>query len=118
MKNIVDLYLVSDSTGETVSSIARASLAHFEDLRAEEHLWSFVRTKGQIDKLSISLQKKRGIVMFTIVNEELQNYLLEICSKLEILAIPVLSEAVSTLSSYLAIKTINQPGRQHKMNDE
>ena len=118
MKKTIHLYLVSDSTGETVSSIARASLAHFEDLQIEEHLWSLIRTKGQIDKLASSLQKNQGIVMFTMVNEELQEYLRETCAKLNILAIPVLAEVVSAISSYLSIKPINQPGRQHLMNEE
>ena len=55
MKEKIHLYLVSDSTGETVLSIARAALAHFEGLKAEEHLWSLVRMKGQIDKLANKL---------------------------------------------------------------
>jgi regulator of PEP synthase PpsR (kinase-PPPase family) len=118
MKKTIHLYLVSDSTGETVSGVARACLAHFEDLKAEEHLWSLVRTKGQIDKLSSALQKNKGIVLFTIVNNELEEYLRETCAKLQILAIPVLSGVVATLSSYLGINTIKQPGRQHMMNEE
>ena len=118
MKKIIHIYLVSDSTGETVSSVARSSLAHFENIIVEEHLWSLVRTKGQIDRLASSLQKNHGIVMFTVVNEELQQYLLETCSKLQILAIPILSEVVATISSYLGVKSISQPGRQHVMNEE
>ncbi len=118
MKKVIHIYLVSDSTGETVSSVARSSLAHFENLMIEEHLWSLVRTKGQIDKLASSLQKTPGIVMFTVVNEELQQYLRETCAKLQILAIPVLSEVVATISSYLGVKSISQPGRQHIMNEE
>ena len=114
----IHIYLVSDSTGETVSNIARASLAHFEGLLVEEHLGSLIRTKAQIDKLALSLQKNHGIVMFTLANEELQEYLRETCTKLEVLAIPVLAEVVSTLSSYLGVKTINLPGRQHTMNEE
>lgn len=117
MKNI-HIYLVSDSTGETVINVARSALAHFEDLHMEEHLWSLVRTKGQIDKLATALQKNKGIVMYTLVNEELQGYLREICSNLQILAIPVLLEVVSALSTYLGMKTINLPGRQHVLNEE
>jgi regulator of PEP synthase PpsR (kinase-PPPase family) len=115
---VIHIYLVSDSTGETVSNVSRSAIAHFEDLKVEEHLWTLVRTKGQIDKLANSLQKNKGIVMFTIANIELQEYLRETCAKLQTLAIPVLAEVVSTLSSYLGRKTINQPGRQHAMNEE
>jgi [pyruvate, water dikinase]-phosphate phosphotransferase / [pyruvate, water dikinase] kinase len=117
MKN-THIYLVSDSTGETVKNVARSAFAHFEDLHVEEHLWSLVRTKGQIDKLAKELQKNKGIVMYTLVNEDLQDYLRDICSNLQILAIPVLLEVVSALSSYLGVKTINLPGRQHRLNEE
>jgi|TARA_B110000503_G_C7098747_1_gene392838 [pyruvate, water dikinase]-phosphate phosphotransferase / [pyruvate, water dikinase] kinase len=116
--NEIHIYLVSDSTGETVINIARAAFAHFERLNIEEHLWSLVRTKGQIDKLTESLQKKKGIVMYTLVNEDIQEYLRETCANLNILAIPVLEGVVSTLSTYLGIKTINLPGRQHRLNEE
>jgi len=112
------VYLVSDSTGETVSNVSRSVLAHFENMEVEEHLWSLVRTKGQIDKLASSLQKNHGIVMYTLVNEELQEYLRETCAKLQVLAIPVLAEVISILSSHLGVKTINLPGRQHTMNEE
>lgn len=114
----VQVYLVSDSTGETVSGVSRSAFAHFENIRVEEHLWSLIRTKGQIDKLALKLQKDKGIVLYTIANAELQEYLRETCAKLQVLSIPVLAEVVSALSSFLGIKTINQPGRQHMMNEE
>lgn len=118
MKKNIHIYLVSDSTGETVLSIARSALAHFEGLIIEEHLWSLVRTKGQIDKLANALQKEPGIVMFTMVNQELKNYLQETCTKLHILSIPALDEIVYSLSNYLEIKITNQPGRQHAMDED
>ena len=118
MKKTIHIYLVSDSTGETVMSVARSALAHFDDLVVEEHLWSLVRTKGQIDRLAKDLEKDHGIVMFTLVNDELKDYLSEICAKLHILAIPVLSEVVKSLANYLEVKVTNQPGRQHAMDEE
>lgn len=118
MKKNIKLYLVSDSTGETVISIAKAAVAHFNDLKAEEHLWGLVRTKGQIDKFIRTIQKDPGIVMFTIANDELQDYLRKECVKLGVLAIPVLAEVVTTLSIYLGLRPESQPGRQHKMDDE
>lgn len=117
-ERVVQVYLVSDSTGETVSGISRAAFAHFENIEVEEHLWSLVRTKGQIDKLALRLQKNKGIVLYTLANNELQEYLREVCAKLQVLAIPVLAGVVSTLSSFLGIKAITQPGRQHLMNEE
>lgn len=118
MKKNIHIYLVSDSTGETVMSVARSAFAHFEDLIVEEHLWSLVRSRGQIDKLANELQKEPGIVMFTMVNQELKNYIQETCTKMHILSIPVIDEVVHSLSNYLNIKINNQPGRQHAMDDD
>lgn len=118
MNKKIHVYLVSDSTGETVLSVARSALAHFDGLLIEEHLWSLVRTKGQIDKLAKEIEREHGIVMFTLVNEELRNYLLEICAKFHVLSIPVLSEVVNSLANYLEVKVTNQPGRQHSMDED
>jgi [pyruvate, water dikinase]-phosphate phosphotransferase / [pyruvate, water dikinase] kinase len=45
------LHLVSDSTGETVHSTARASLVTLEDAQAVEHVWTMVRTRTQIERV-------------------------------------------------------------------
>lgn len=118
MERNVKVFLVSDSTGETVTNISRSVFAHFDNLDVEEHLWSMVRSKKQIDKLEKMMSDKDSIVMFTFSNEELQNYLLNTCTAHNILAIPVLSQVVSILSTYLKQKPIYASGRQHKMNEE
>ncbi len=118
MTETIQLYLVSDSTGETVTNVARSVFAHFESIKVEEHLWALVRTKGQIDKLAKQIAHKKGIIMFTMANNELEIYLRDMCSKLQVLAIPVLSQVVSTISSYLSIKPSGQTGKQHLMNEE
>jgi regulator of PEP synthase PpsR (kinase-PPPase family) len=118
MTKKIHVYLVSDSTGETVLSIARAALAHFDAVQIEEHLWSLVRTKGQIDRLAKQMEKDHGIVMFTIIDEEIKAYLNEVCAKLHILAIPVLSGIVNSLANYLEVKISKQPGRQHNLDEE
>ena len=38
------LHLISDSTGETVTTVARAAVSQFEDLVSVEHVWFFVRS--------------------------------------------------------------------------
>lgn len=118
MTKIVHLYLVSDSTGETVLNVSRAAFAHFENLRIQEYSWSMVRTKGQIDKLSEELKLQPGIVLFTLVNQELKNYLQETCSKLHIFCIPVLDQVVGILSEYLKKEIHDNPGKQHSLDED
>ena len=95
------LHLVSDSTGETVSSVARASLAQFDHVVAEEHVWSLIRTHGQLDKMIASLDTYPGIVMFTLVDSEMREKLRQACGKRGLPCVPVLSHVIRELSNYL-----------------
>ena len=59
------LHLISDSTGETVNAVARACLVQFEGVAVTEHLWSLVRTRGQLEKVIAAVQATPGPVIFT-----------------------------------------------------
>lgn len=117
-KRVINVHLVSDSTGETVSSICRSVMTQFEDMEVEEHIWSLVRTQRQIEKVIESLKTFPGIVMYTIVQKELYQQLEEACKKLKIPCIPVLEEVLMEVSHYLGQKRNAKPGRQHQMDEE
>ncbi len=112
------LHLVSDSTGETVSSVARAALAQFEEVHAEEHIWSLVRTKGQMEKIIANLDTHPGIVVFTLVDSNLREMLRQACAKRALPCIPVLSHVVREFSSYLQEEATGAPGTQHELSED
>lgn len=114
----IHIYLVSDSTGETVCSVSRSAMAHFQNVKVHEHLWSFVQTKGKLTKLESALNKNQGVVMYTIADKDVRKELKNICKNLGILCIPVLSRVINDLSSYLHMQTIDKIGKQHELNDE
>jgi regulator of PEP synthase PpsR (kinase-PPPase family) len=112
------IHLVSDSTGETVSSIARAAVAQFEGIDSYEHLWSLVRTKGQLEKVLIEIDKNPGMVLYTLVDPDLRDTLKAQCLKRSLPCIPVLAHVLAEISSYLGMQTSAVPGKQHELNDE
>lgn len=112
------LHLVSDATGETIHSVARACMAQFEGVDPIEHNWSLIRTKGQIEKLLTEVERLPGIVMFTLVNEKLREALLEGCQNLQVPCIAVLDPVIASLANFLGVKARGQPGRQHIMDAE
>jgi regulator of PEP synthase PpsR (kinase-PPPase family) len=112
------LHLVSDSTGETVSSVARAAMVQFEGVQPEEHLWSLVRTKGQIEKVIAALDAFPGIVMFTLVDHQLREQLRQACGKRGLPCIPVLGHVVRELSNYLQMEASGAPGQQYEMGED
>jgi regulator of PEP synthase PpsR (kinase-PPPase family) len=112
------LHLVSDATGDTVHSVARACLVQFEDAEAIEHIWSMVRTKSQIERVIAGIQANPGVVLFTIVDETLRAPLQEGCRRLQVPAIPVLDPVIGALTAHLGRKSRGLPGRQHLMDHE
>lgn len=112
------LHLVSDATGETIHSVARACLSQFEGVEPIEHNWALVRTHSQIRKIVAAAEKNPGVVMFTLVNEELREALIDGCRKLQIPCIAVLDPVIASLGNFLGIKARGMPGRQHIMDAE
>ncbi len=112
------LHLISDSTGETVSSVARAAVAQFEDADPEEHIWSLIRTEKQLEKVFTSIDETPGIVMYTLVNKDLRDQVKQYCHGKNLPCIPVLARAVSELRAYLGIEVSTEPGRQYELTED
>ena len=111
------LHLVSDATGETCLTIARAAVAQFRGVDAVEHLWSLVRTESQLQRVLAHVEAEPGVVMFTLVDPQLQALLHEGCRRVGVPCIPLLDTAISALSAFLGIESRNQPGSQHVMDE-
>ena len=111
------VHLVSDSTGETVSSVARACLVQYEGIYVQEHVWSLVRTPGQIEKVIASIERDRGPVLYTLVDQELREALRAECRRLQLPCVGVLDQAMSVLSVHFHSKTQQWPGRQHQLDE-
>ncbi|MEX0695320.1 MAG: pyruvate, water dikinase regulatory protein [Rhodospirillales bacterium] len=112
------LHLVSDSTGETVTLLARACLVQFDDIQVREHLWPLVRTVDQVREVMEHIREHPGFVMCTLVDEKNRLALEEGCRMHQIPCIPVLDPVVAALGAYLNAKSHPRPGRQHVMDAE
>ncbi len=110
------LHLVSDSTGETIHSVARACLAQFEDIKAIEHSWVMVRSEALIDRVVDGVNRYPGVVLFTLVNAAQRQRLIDRCRVLQAPCIPVLDPVLSALSTHLELESQGKPGRQHAMD--
>jgi regulator of PEP synthase PpsR (kinase-PPPase family) len=113
-----NLHLISDSTGETVGSVARAALAQFENVEPDEYNWTLVRTKTQMEKVIESIRDNPGAVMYTLVDNGLRDMLKMECARRGLPCIAIISTVVAELSSYLGLETHAQPGKQHELNED
>ena len=112
------LHLVSDSTGETVSMVARACLVQFDTIEAHERLWAMIRSKDQVEEVLEGIRENPGFVLYTIVNEDIRNLLEDGCRKLQVPCIAVLDPIISKLGAHLDVEIHPMPGRQHVMDAE
>lgn len=112
------LHLVSDATGETINSVARACVIQFDTVRPVEHFWNLVRTDRQLDMVLEGIQEHPGLVMFTLVDETLRRRLQDFCREVQVPCIPVLDPLINALAAFLGEESQRQPGRQHALDAE
>ncbi len=112
------LHLVSDATGETLSSLARACLVQFEQVEPIQHLWWLVRGQGQVSRVVAGIEAEPGVVLATLLDGAVRALIEEACRQLRVPFIPVLDPVMAALSSYLNVEFGAQPGRQHVLDAE
>lgn len=112
----LNLHLVSDSTGETVGTVARACMVQFPDVDTDEFVWPMVRTKGQVAKVIAKVRENPGFVLYTLVNPEISQTLEDGCRKLRIPCMGLLDPIVAMLGGYIGAKARARPGLQHVLD--
>lgn len=112
------LHLVSDSTGETVSLLARACLVQFDDIEVEEKIWPMVRNVNRAQVVLEAVEKQGGFVLYTLVDNVVTQHLENGCQRLQIPCIPVLEPIVAAFAKYLGAEMHARPGQQHVMDAE
>jgi regulator of PEP synthase PpsR (kinase-PPPase family) len=112
------LHLVSDSTGETLITVARAAAAQYEGVSAIEHVYPLVRSSTQLDRVISEIGTAPGIVLYTLVDQELSGRLEEACRDTGSPMLSVLSPVHSLFQSYLGTASTPRPGAQHMLNAE
>jgi len=118
VKKFFHIHLVSDATGETLNTVARAAAAQYADFQAVEHVHALIRTQKLLNRVISDIAEHPGVVLFTIVDDELRRDLEEACKNLQVPCISVLDPVVSTLATYLNAKSNPQIGGQHVLNAE
>ena len=119
MRNLYQIYLISDSTGETLDRIFLALKAQFPNFEYETNHFSFTRTESQtLSILKQAKEDKNSIILYTIVNSKLAKYLTEKAYERNIPCFGVLGDLILNFSKVLNQKASHQPSGQHILNEE
>ena len=119
MRNTYQIYLISDSTGETLDRIFLALKAQFLNIEYKVHSYSFTRTENQILKILEDAEKNsNAIILYTIVDNNLAKYLANMSDNKKIPCFGVLGNLILNFSKILNQKATHEPSGQHILNEE
>ena len=119
MNNTYEIYLISDSTGETLDRIFLALKAQFKNIKYKVHSYSFTRTENQILKiLEDAKNNENSVILYTIVDNSLAKYLANVSDEKKIPCFGVLGNLILNFSKILNQKASHEPSGQHALNDE
>ncbi|WP_332810603.1 pyruvate, water dikinase regulatory protein [Sphingomonas sp.] len=110
------LHLLSDSTGETLEVVATACLAQFDEVDVLRHFWPMVRSEGHLDRVLDDIERRPGLVLYTLVNSNIRRDLERKCRRRGIHAVSALDPVVDALSAVLGQEAKARPGRQHALD--
>jgi len=105
--------MLSDSTGETLENIAKAALAQFDGVEIIKHFWPMVRSETHLNRILVEVADNPGLVIFTLVNNDIRTRLERECRHLGLPVVPALDAVTDALSNMLGQEAKARPGRQH-----
>ena len=110
------IHLVSDATGETLNSVAKAACAQFQEFTAFEHIYALVRSQRQLHHSFKLMEANPGIVLYTMMNEGLRRELEDWCRDKKMPAIAVLDPVLSVLRGFLGREASHRVAGQHELD--
>jgi [pyruvate, water dikinase]-phosphate phosphotransferase / [pyruvate, water dikinase] kinase len=112
------LHLVSDSTGETLITVARAACAQYVNASPVEHVYPAVRTNKQLDRVVAEIEAAPGVILYTLLDQSLIARLEDRCRELGLPCLSILGPVLRLFQSYLGAESTHKVGAQHILNAE
>jgi [pyruvate, water dikinase]-phosphate phosphotransferase / [pyruvate, water dikinase] kinase len=112
------LHLVSDATGETLITVARAAAAQYARVQPVEHVHPLVRSQKQLERVLGEIEEAPGIVLYTLLQENLVSRLEEKCRALGLPCLSILGPVLHLFQAYLGAESTHKVGAQHTLNAE
>src|SRR4051812_4245450 len=116
--NYFHLHLVSDSTGETLITVARAVAAQYANVTPVEHVYPLVRSQKQLERALVEIEEAPGIVLFTLLEKDLVARLEAKCQEINVPSLSIIGPVMQLFQAYLGSATTKRVGAQHTLNAE
>jgi len=112
------LHMISDSTGETLITVARAVTAQYSNVSPVEHVYPLIRSQKQLDRVLAEIEEAPGIVLFTLLEKDLVERLEAKCQEINIPSLSIIGPVMQLFQAYLGTETSRRVGAQHTLNAE
>ena len=112
------LHMISDTTGETLITVARAVAAQYSNVSPVEHVYPLVRSQKQLDRVLAEIEEAPGIVLFTLLEKDLVERLEAKCQEINIPSLSIIGPVMQLFQAYLGTETSRRVGAQHTLNAE
>jgi regulator of PEP synthase PpsR (kinase-PPPase family) len=112
------LHMISDSTGETLITVARAVAAQYSNVSPVEHVYPLIRSQKQLDRVLAEIEETPGIVLFTLLEKDLVARLEAKCREINIPSLSIIGPVMQLFQAYLGTETSQRVGAQHTLNAE
>jgi len=112
------LHLISDATGETLTTMAKAAAVQYAQVRAVEHVHPLVRTHKQLERVLKEVEQAPGIVLYTVVKRELIEEIERRCRELKVPSLHVLQPIMQIFESYLGAPRTPVVAGQHLVDSD
>ena len=114
-----NVYLVSDSTGETLDRIFLSLKSQFTNFEYNKKEYVFIRTENQIDKIINDCNNlENSIILYTIVETKLAKYMATKALLSNIPCFGILGNLILSFSKLLNQKATHTPSAQHVLDEE
>jgi [pyruvate, water dikinase]-phosphate phosphotransferase / [pyruvate, water dikinase] kinase len=110
------LHLISDATGETLTTMAKAATVQYAQVRPIEHVHPLVRTPRQLERVLNEVEQSPGIVLYTIVKRELIAQIERRCRELNVPSLHVLEPIMKVFEAYLGAPQTPVIAGQHTVD--
>ena len=112
------IHMISDSTGETLITVARAAAAQYSKVSPVEHIYPMVRSGKQLDRVLAEIEEEPGVVLYTLLEDDLVVRLEQKCRDLGLPCLSILGPVLQLFQSYLGSEKTHRVGAQHVLNAE
>ncbi|MSO72117.1 MAG: kinase/pyrophosphorylase [Rhodospirillaceae bacterium] len=113
-----NLHLVSDSSGETVTNVARACLVQYGNVEVTEHFWWLVRTTGQMNRVIEGIRNAPGLVVFTLLDMSARDLLEQACRDIRVPHVCAIDPVMQAFSRFFRRQAMSEVGKQHVLDDD